>query len=279
MYIHTFLYQSWDKHSSLNPQYQYKIFWLLFLLIISYDLLAIYTKYNSITTKYSKLDHITFHCILPILLYILQYLLLYNIHISGYTRTFCFVKNIFLLMNVIKIIFIFHKLQFIAELIKFIDIIWIINILLIALTDPEVNTPEKNNLIVFYEIYFRYLEFHLLMLTYAVVQGYNNIDIESKQKLYTTGVVIGKFDSFRIIVILIFAQFYFSLINGIAYSFKYWLGFTTIIPVISCVKAFREKKFHKGFVFLIISSFWNLGCYVLALYLSAPNVGDGSEKS
>ena len=117
------------------------------------------------------------------------------------------------------------------------------------------------------------------MLTYAVVQGYNNIDIESKQKLYTTGVVIGKFDSFRIIVILIFAQFYFSLINGIAYSFKYWLGFTTIIPVISCVKAFREKKFHKGFVFLIISSFWNLGCYVLALYLSAPNVGDGSEKS
>ena len=70
------------------------------------------------------------------------------------------------------------------------------------------NKPSKNNLNVFYEVYFRYLEFHLLMLTYTVVQGYNNINIEKRKifyyGIYCTDVYLTMYLLFTILTIISF---------------------------------------------------------------------------
>ena len=76
-------------------------------------------------------------------------------------------------------------------------------------------------------------------------------------------------------MILIFAHFYFPLVNGIAYSLKYWIGFTGIIPSFLCVQSLRHNKLYKVYVYFILTVFWNISTYVIALYFSAPNAGDG----
>lgn len=275
MYVHTYCYQKWDKKSHFNPQWETNIIFLMLFIIIVNDFFIILAKKKSITTKYSKNDIIVYDIIFPIALFCIQSYIFSYVTISGYKRTFLLVKEILLIMNSIKVIFTFHKGKFISDLIKLVDTVWIINLLLIILTDPEVNTPKRKNLIIFYEVYFRYLEYHILMLAFMLIHNYHNTETEIEQKIYTTSAIVGKSDCYRVVMILIFAHFYFSIVNGIAYSLKYWIGFSAIIPSSCCVKAFRCGQMVKVYFFFIMIIFWNLSCYVLALYFSVPNVGDG----
>jgi len=123
--------------------------------------------------------------------------------------------------NFIKSIVTAYFRRFIVDLIKLIDTIILINIILIALTDPIVNNEENNNKVVFYEIYFRYLEYHILMLALTLIYNDRNIEENVNNIFFTTSAIIGKYDSFKFSCILILAHYYFPLVNGIAYSFKY----------------------------------------------------------
>lgn len=275
MYVHTYCYQKWDKNCTFNQQWEVNVIFLMLSIILSNDFFTVLAKKKSITSKYEQNDIIRYDVICPIILFLLQSFSFSFITVSGYKRTFVLVKYILLVMNAIKIIFTFHKGKFIADLIKLVDTVWIINLLLIILTDPLVNTPQRKNLIIFYEVYFRYLEYHILMLAFLLIHNLHNTEIETEQKLYTTSAIVGKKDSYRVIMILIFAHFYFPLVNGIAYSLKYWIGFTGIIPSFLCVQSLRHNKLYKVYVYFILTVFWNISTYVIALYFSVPNAGDG----
>lgn len=220
MYIHTYSYQKWDKHSSLNNQWEIEILWMMFKIMAITDLFEVIVKKKSITTKETKKDILVYDFLFPVLLLFIQLYIFKDVEISGYKNTFLLVKTILMIMNSAKIILIFHRGKFVADLVKLVDTIWIINLMLIMLTDPEVNTAERKNLIIFYEVYFRYLEYHILILVFPLISNYGNIDTEIAQKLYTTSTIIGKNDTYRIFVILIFSHYYFPLVNGIAYSLK-----------------------------------------------------------
>jgi 1,4-dihydroxy-2-naphthoate octaprenyltransferase len=94
------------------------------------------------------------------------------------------------------------------------------NIILIALTDPVVNSDDSSNAVTFYEIYFRYLEYHTLILALILIYNDRNIEEDVQCGFFTTSAIIGKYDSFKFSCILIFAHYYFSLVNGFAYSYK-----------------------------------------------------------
>jgi hypothetical protein len=123
-------------------------------------------------------------------------------------------------MNSVKTMLIYCQTKFLADLIKLIDVIWIMNIILITITDPEFNDDNRKNKISFYEPYFRYMEFHILMLAFSLVYNDRNIESEIASRLYTTSAIIGKYDSFRFTVILILSHYYFIFVNSLAFSVK-----------------------------------------------------------
>ena len=247
----------------------------MFFIFFTTDLFSVFTKKKSITTKYKKRDIIKYDILVPSVLFLIQYLAFSRVKISGYKRTFVIIENIWIAMNVIKIIFTFHRGQFMADLIRLVDSVWIIYLFLLILTDPETNTPKKKNQIIFYEVYFRYLEYHILILSYQLIWNYKNIDIETKQKLYTTSAVVGKKDSLRVFVILLYAHYYFPIVNGIAYSIKYWISFFSLLPMFYCIDSFKKEQFCKVYFYFYIILIINLLTYIIALFLSAPNVGNG----
>lgn len=277
MYLHTFIYQKWDKNCIINEEYKYSVIPLLIVLYLSTDLFSVLNKKISITTKYTSKDYLIFGLFLPFLLFLFQLMLVFRIKLEGYKNTFEILKYIILLMNAIKVHLMFIKQKIICDLIKLVDTVWYINILLLFLTDPQINTKERKNLIVFYEVYFRYLEHYILVLSLFVIHHYNRIELETKQKLYTTVSILGKKDSLRVFTIFIFAYLFFPITNCIAYSFKYLICFFTMIPSIYCIRQFRRGNINKAYYSLILVLFINLFTYAISLYFSVPNVGDGSN--
>ena len=220
MVIHTYFYQKYEKATDLNiVNFEKAIFDFIYLIFIN-DLIFTLIKYFSIPEKSSKIKNIICIVLIPIVQLIINSHSLSNISISGYYTTFLIFKFVWIVSNTVKTIVIYIKSKFVADLIKLIDTIFMINIFLICLTDPLTNDEKNTNQICFYEIYFRYIEFHNLILALNLIYHDRNIDFEVGIKTYTTSAIIGKYDSFRFTVILTLTHYYFILINGLAFSTK-----------------------------------------------------------
>lgn len=111
-----------------------------------------------------------------------------------------------------------------------------------------------------------------------ITHHYDKIDIEIKQKIYTTCSIFGKKDALRVCTIFIFTYYYFPITNIIAYSFKYSICFISIIPSFYYVRQFRKGNVNNAYYIIIIILIINLASYSISLYISYPNVGDGSKS-
>lgn len=221
MVIHIYFYQRYEKQTELNT-YTFKLLIIDFIyLIIINDVFFTSMKYFSKcpeAIKYKKII-ISLICFLIFQIF-LNFKILSNIAIESYYLSYFFFKFLWIISNLLKSFAIFIKSKFVADLIKLIDTIWVINMLLISLTDPLINNELAPNQVCFYEIYFRYIEYHNLILALYLIYHDRNIENEINTKTYTTSAIIGKYDSFRFTVILILTHYYFVLINGLAFSPK-----------------------------------------------------------
>jgi len=188
------------------------------------DFIYTISKYVSTSVSQSKYKRILFNFIVPILQFSINLSILNQFSVEGYYKTFSLFKWVWSLMNFFKTILTFNKVKFLSDVIKLFDTIWLVNMILIIFTDPLTNTDDNPNLITFYEIYFNYLEFHILILAAVLIYNHKNIEDDSKNlsdstRLYTTASLLGHQDSYRYCVILLFAHYYFVILNGISYSF------------------------------------------------------------
>jgi hypothetical protein len=220
MFVHTYYYQKYDKRTLLNENNFYEIWVKIILIIFLNDLINTCIKWYSIRTTRKRIDFIINLLLLPFSIFVFSILIFWSMEIKTYRKIFFLSYICWFVLNYIKSNIIFSKFKYAADLVKLLDPIFIINILLIAITDPIENNNERPNAVTFYEIYFRYMEFHILMLACPLIYNDRNIDDDVNNKLYSTSAVIGKYDSFRFSIILIFFHYLFVIINGLAFSIK-----------------------------------------------------------
>lgn len=217
--MHTYFYQKYDKLTEINQSNEGVILFLFIKLTLLNDLCYVIAK-NISLYKIRTLRIQSLIILLPIVQYVVATILFGSIAIQGYYKTFTIIKHIWLLMNCIKTLCISFRTKFISDLIRVTDNVWLVNIVLIMITDPIVNTTERPNAVTFYEVYFRFVEFQILWMAMFFVVNEKNVETEVNNKMYTTSAIIGKYDSFRFTVILVIAHYYFVLINGLAYSIR-----------------------------------------------------------
>ena len=143
-----------------------------------------------------------------------------SITIEGYYKYFLFYKYLYILTNCLKVIFILNGTKYISEIIKLLETIILTNIFLIFLSDPYYNTEKIPNLVNFNEVYFRYLEFHILIFSLYFLYNDKNIENEINNKIYSFSSIIGRYDSFRFFTVLNLIHYIFIVINGLSFSLR-----------------------------------------------------------
>jgi hypothetical protein len=219
IYFHTYFFQQYEKQTLINEQNEFQTIVSLLKVIVLTDTIIVLYKYLS-TVKLNTILKLIFILCIPTLYLYKTFRYLGEIQVDGYIKTYIICRIVYCLSNYIKIISIFNKRKIIADLLKFLDTLLLVNIVLIGLTDPIVNTSENPGAITFYDVYFRYLEFHVLILGMIFLLNDKNIDAEVQGNCFSLSSVIGKYDSFRFCVIFLLSHYYFIFVNGLAYSFK-----------------------------------------------------------
>lgn len=184
-----------------------------------------------------------------------------NLHlIHGYSKTFFVFGFFFIIGNLIKLSSTyFTRKKFIADVFRLFDPIWIINMILISITDPITNTNDNPNEITFYEIYFRYMEYHLLILAFILIYNDRNIDEDVQNRIYSTSAVIGKYDSFRFTAFIILSHYFFIFINALAFDLEYFKGFSTLLISFYLISMYRQRRMihvYASFIILIICNLY-----------------------
>jgi hypothetical protein len=221
--VHSFFYQKYYKQLDLNNPLQ--TFLIFSKILIINDLLYTFTKYFSLTRRNTRFQGIFFNLVLPMALLYFNLSAFWSLEVVGYTKTFSMFKWIWLLMNMIKIIFIYNKVSYVVDIIKIFDTIWLVNMILILITDPITNTDADPNIVTFYEVYFNYLEYHIIILASILILNDKNIEDDVKYSdnsvsIFSTSALLGKHDSYRFSVILLFSHYYFVLVNCLSYGVR-----------------------------------------------------------
>lgn len=264
MYMHIYFFQKWEKSCDLNEDKKFVILLMLIKITLLNDIFYTITKYYSII--YAK-ENLKFMVVFPMVQFFISFWILSPLEIESFSATFKFIKYVWLVMNSFKTILIFCQLKFVSDLIKLVDVVWLTNLILISITDPLVNTKESQK-VTFYEPYFRYMEFHVLMLCFPLVYNDRNIDQDVQYNLFTTSAIIGKYDSFRFSVILIIAHYYFVFVNSLAFSMWFFIGFTSIPVAFYTISKYRQRKMKNVYMSFSLLLIWNLIAYFFALSLS-----------
>jgi len=142
------------------------------------------------------------------------------ISVEGYYKFFLFFKYLFLISSCWRIIFNLFGNKHYADIIKLIETILITNIILIAVSDPHYNTDSIPNLVAFHEVYFRYLEVHILIFSFYFLYNDENIESEISKNIYSISSIIGRYDSFRYFSLLNISHYLFIFINGLSFSLR-----------------------------------------------------------
>lgn len=222
MFVHIYFYQEYEKGTEINVEKAYQILKICFLIMFMNDLLTIFiTKTTSINDTSVIVKFIMFAIFFLPMSYSISLLKNLSDKIEGYYKSFLVSFGFWIFFNFVKhIISFIFKAKFVSDLLKLLDTVWIMNFILIYITDPVTNTEENPNAITFYEIYFRYTEFHILILAFMLIYNDRNIDEDVQDDIYSTSAIIGKYDSFRFSVILILAHYLFIFVNGLAFGLK-----------------------------------------------------------
>lgn len=161
-----------------------------------------------------------------LLIYAFIYVLLFDlVSIEGYYKFFLFFKYLLLISSSLRITFNLIGSKHYADIIKLIETLFITNLALIAISDPNYNTDSIPNSVTFHEVYFRYLEVHILIFSLYFLYNDGNIESEISKNIYSISSIIGRYDSFRYFTLLNVSHYLFIFINGLSFSLRYFILF------------------------------------------------------
>jgi hypothetical protein len=189
----------------------------IFVNDIANTLLKLASKYKIS----SQIRTFTIYDCLPFIMLLFNFYFFSGIVIETYRKSFKFSVLLLNLLQFLRTITIVYNRSYVNFFMWLFEPIFLINIILIILTDPQVNTEERPNAITFYEIFFRNFEFNVLIVAFSFAYNDRIIEqdiIDQQKTIYTT---VGKVDSYRFTIIMLVFHYAFILINGLAYSFKY----------------------------------------------------------
>ena len=266
MYIETFFYQKWIKKCEINNKFKIDIIQILSISLFLTDLFLVITKKKSITTKYLKDDIIIYDIFLPILLFIIQIILFNHIIVTSYYITYTIEKYLFFVLNCLKIISTFHNGGLISDMLKIVNCVYILNILLIVLTDPMKNTGKKNK-IVFYELAFIHSPFYLLSICHCILYTFKRIKKERNLDLNTSISILGENISFILFFLLVIFHNIIIIIQGILIHPFMWISLINLFPMIICIYYFWYYKINKSYIWFVIALLFYLCLFIFNLYL------------
>jgi hypothetical protein len=160
---------------------------------------------------------------IPILIitYFLYYLIFYDIYLDGYHKTFHLFKNGFIFILLVKSICNLFPLIFADEILNMVKNFDLCMMVLIALSEPIVNTTVRPNRTSFIECYTRYLESEILLFAYYLISRDTfSTGIDDEMIKGSLVYVIGDYDCFRYTAFLFICHYFYVLINSLAFSFK-----------------------------------------------------------
>lgn len=143
-----------------------------------------------------------------------------SISVEGYYKKYIFFKYLFFCTSSLRMIFQYMGKKHFSEFIKLNEIVPVLFIILISLSDPNYNTEQNPNIICFHEVFFRYIEMHILILSFYLLFNDKNIEEEISKQIFSVSSIIGRYDSFRYFTFLNLAHYIFTLINGLSFSLK-----------------------------------------------------------
>ena len=220
MLTHSYFYQKYEKKTVLNEENFLLAICDFVVVSLINDVFFCLMKFLSLEENVSRRKRIIISTIIPLIQLALNCFIFSNLKIKGYFKTYLACLTILLIDTCAKSVLIYFKAKFVADLLRLIDTIWQIHIIIQCLTDPLLNDENNPKLVSFSEVYFRYVEYHILILAFILMYNERNIDFDIKTKSYTSSAIIGKYDSYRFSVLLIFSHYYFILINGLGFDWK-----------------------------------------------------------
>ena len=223
MILNTSFYQIYDKEMNLDYDACRNVFFRFLIIIFINDLILLIFQRLSVggLTKYGSLLN-TFLIFIALASFQVANILIFtnSFEIEGYYRYFHCFKYIWIITTGLRSVAAYNEAKVISDIIRIFEPILLINLILIAITDPIINVEQVPNKVTFYEIYFRFIEFQIIVLGFNLIYFDSNIDTDVDEKQYTLAAVIGKYDCFRFTVFIIIIHYFFILINMIAFSYK-----------------------------------------------------------
>lgn len=281
--FHCYIYQTYDKETKLNSNnFYYFIFVFIFILIIN-DLLNFVThvlgnlKTSEFNDDQNKRKDLIFLLIIPLTQSIFYFILLTMIKVSNYQWYYFFLKLLFVLTTILKSIMGYLPFKFAVDLCKCVDT-WIMTyMLVIVMTDPIYNDDDTlPNAINPTETYLRFLEVGILLLVCNFVFNYENVVEDMEKERMSAVMILGDYDTFRYSALLLHCHYFFPVINGLAYSIRYWLALITYPLCYLIINNFMKKKMNYVKIGMIIFVLLNIIIYFWAFITSCPNEGDWS---
>jgi len=225
MVANILFYQIYDKEMVFDFNSCFKSLLIFWIIIFINDIILTTFQRFSIGGPKTNLGTLKAAIICFVSIGIFQIIIMLNFlsyfQIEGYYKFFIAFKYIWITLTILRSISAFCEMKVLSDIIRLFEPIIIINLILIGITDPIVNEEAIPNKITFYEIYFRFIEFQILVIGFNLIYFDSNIDNDVTDKQFTLSAVIGRYDSFRFTVFIIIIHYFFILINVFAFSYKY----------------------------------------------------------
>lgn len=270
---HVVGYQVLEKEIEINRENLFGFTLVYLILLVVNEIVYCIAKYSAFYIKKSSNKmlfanlFIVFVYVVPGMQFLFGFYLFYDYTVENYTKTFFLMKYLILVINSFKTILIFNCAKVAADIIKALKPIFIINAILVYSSDPYVN-DEENSPVVFHEIFFRYIEFHALVIAYHLIFSDNSIENEVDCKYVSISSLIGKYDSFRFTFLLIGVHYIFILITVLGYGVYYLIELSTIFIAILTINKYKQRLMDDAKIGAFALVVLNLITYLVALYLS-----------
>lgn len=270
---HVIGYQILEKKIDINTEnlYNFSLGYLIILVVneILYCIAkytAFYLKKRSNKILFANM-FVVFVYVIPIMQFLFGMFLFYDFSVDNYPKTFFLFKYLILGINSFNTILIFNCAKVAADIIKALKPIFIINAILVYASDPYTN-DEENSPVVFHEIFFRYLEYHALVISYHFIYSDSCIEEEVDIRYVSISSLIGKYDSFRFSFLLISIHYVFILITVLGYGVYYLIELSTLFIAIFTINKYKQRHMEDAKIAILALVLLNLITYIISLYLS-----------
>lgn len=364
VYVYTFVNQYFNKGTQINYNNLYISFLIFVLLTLMYDFFIIKSKLNCMNQNENKFTEL-----LQLFGMLIGIVFLFKVRVSNYPNYFVAFKLTYVIYNTIKIALAARNKKYITDSLKILEPIIILNIVLLLITDPIVNSLpceidsdsnpiikwnnlfndhgyatcniiEENgqftksdqsnfsftsffkyifsfsgliydnnsnnkinqnigtsnyselfllfnlknlknsnsveyiacnnsdsNLINFFELLFRYLDFQFIIMAFYILNGEKVIKEEIDCKYLSMSSILGKYDSYIYFCYLLAAHYVFCILTVISSGLVYLLQLLSFLIGLHMVILYQKRKIDETKVWMFTYILICMALWVISVIL------------